>query len=149
MRTLTMLKVPAGLIAAVLAVASLAPAARAQDLAPGFAAKINVPFTFETVLGQHFAPGIYTISMNGEKTMLIRGTKTSGSVLTQLADDSLPATKGKAVFTHYGDKYFLRSVSVAGNNSLFFGRSKAEHQLEVGAAKTPTTVELALLHTGR
>ncbi len=149
MRTLTMLKVPAGLIAAVLAVASLAPAAQAQDLAPGFAAKINVPFTFETALGQHFAPGIYTISMNGENTMLIRGAKTSGLVLTQLADDSLPATKGKAVFTHYGDKYFLRSVSVAGNNDLFCGRSKAERQLEVGAAKTQTTVELALLQTGR
>jgi hypothetical protein len=31
-------------------------------------------------MGQHFAPGIYTISMNGEKTMLIRGAKTSGLV---------------------------------------------------------------------
>src|SRR5579859_2537493 len=136
MRTLTMLKVPAGLIAAVLAVASLAPAAQAQDLAPGFAAKINVPFAFETAMGQHFAPGIYTITMNGQKNMLIRGAKTSGLVLTHLADDSLTSTEGKAVFTHYGDKYFLRSVSVAGNNSLFCGRSKAEYQLEVGAAKT-------------
>jgi hypothetical protein len=143
MLTLTMLKVPADLIAAVLAVASLAPAAQAQDLAPGFAVKINVPFTFETAMGQHFAPGIYTISMNGEKTMLIRGAKTSGLVLTQLA------TKGKAVFTHYGDKYFLRAVWVAGSNSLFCGRSKAEHQLQVAAAKTPTAVELALLQTGR
>ena len=75
MRTLTMLKVPAGLTAAVLAVASLAPAAQAHDLAPGFAAKINVPFTFETAMGQHFAPGIYAISMNDEKTMLIREQK--------------------------------------------------------------------------
>jgi hypothetical protein len=149
MRTLTMLKVPAGLIAAVLAVASLAPAAQAQDLAPGFAAKINVPFAFETAMGQHFAPGIYAISMNSERTMLIRGAKTSGLVLTQLADDSLPATKGKVVFTHYGDKYFLRSVWVAGNNSLFCGRSKVEHQLEVAAVKMPTAVELALLQTGR
>ena len=73
--------------------------------------------------------------------MLIRGAKTSGLVLTQLADDSLPATKGKAVFTRYGDKYFLRSVWVAGNNSLFCGRAKAEHPLRVAAAKTPTAVE--------
>jgi hypothetical protein len=149
MRTLTILKVPAGLIAAVLAVASLAPAAQAQDLTPGFAATINVPFAFETAMGQHFAPGIYTITMNGQKNMLIRGAKTSGLVLTHLADDSLTSTEGKAVFTHYGDKYFLRSVWVAGNNSLFCGRSKAEYQLEVGAAKTPTAVELALLQTGR
>jgi hypothetical protein len=149
MLTLTMLKVPAGLITAVLAVASLAPAAQAQDLAPGFAARINVPFTFETAMGQRFAPGIYTLSMNGGKTMLIRGAKTSGLVLTQLADDSLPATKGNAVFTHYGDKYFLRAVWVAGNNSVFCGRSKVEHRLQVGAAKPPTAVELALLQTGR
>jgi hypothetical protein len=144
-----MLKVPAGLIAAVLAVASLASAAQAQDQDPGFAAKINIPFAFETSMGQHFAPGVYTISMNGEQTMLIRGA-TSGLMITQLANDGLPAVKGKAVFTHYGDKYFLRAVWVAGNNShLFCGRSKAEHQLQVAAAKTPTAVELALLQTGR
>jgi hypothetical protein len=35
-----MLKVPAGFIAAVIAVASLAPAAQAQDQDPGFAAKM-------------------------------------------------------------------------------------------------------------
>jgi hypothetical protein len=75
--------------------------------------------------------------------------KTSGLVLTQLADDGLPATKGNAVFTHYGHKYFLRAVWVAGNNSVFCGRSKAEHQLQVAAAKTPAAVELALLQTGR
>ena len=149
MRTLTMLKVPVGLIAAVLAVASLVPATQAQNLSTGFAAKINVPFAFETAMGQHFAPGIYTITMNGQKNMLIRGAKTSGLVLTHLADDSLTSTEGKALFTHYGDKYFLRGVWVAGNRNLLCGRSKAEHRLQVADAKTPTTVELALLQTGR
>jgi hypothetical protein len=149
MRTSMMLKVPAGLIGAVLAIASLAPAAQAQDLTSGFAAKIDVPFTFETAMGQHFAPGTYTITMNDKRTMLIRGAKTSGLVLTHLDDDSLRATKGKALFTHSGDKYFLRAVWVAGNNSLFCGRSKAEHELQVGSGKTPTTVELSLLQTGR
>src|ERR1700733_783543 len=100
MRSSMMLKVPAGLIAAVLAVASSAPAAQAQDGA--FAAKMNVPFAFETVSGQHFAPGIYTIRMNGEQTILIRSSTSSGLALTQLANDGLPATRGKAVFTHYG-----------------------------------------------
>jgi hypothetical protein len=148
MITVTMLKVPTGLIAAVLAVASLVPVAKAQDLAPGFAAKINVPFGFETATGQNFAPGIYTISMNGEKTIQIRGAKTSGVVLIHLADDSLRATRGNAVFTHYGDKYFLRAVWVSGNNGLFCGRSKAERELQLSAAKTPPAV-LALLQTGR
>jgi hypothetical protein len=144
-----MLKVPAGLIVAVLAVASLAPAAQAQDQDTGFTAKMKVPFAFETAGGKQFAPGIYTIRMNGQQTMLIQGA-TSGLALTQLANDSLPATKGKAVFTHYGDKYFLRAVWVAGNNShLICARSKAEREMEVATGKMPTAVELALLQTGR
>ena len=79
MRTSTMSKVPAGLIAAVLAVASLAPVAQAQD--SGFAAKMKVPFAFQTSTGQHFGPGVYTIRMNGQETMMIRGTTTSGMAI--------------------------------------------------------------------
>ena len=53
MRSSMMMKVPASLIAAVLAVASSAPAAQAQS--PGFTAKIDVPFAFQTGFGQHLA----------------------------------------------------------------------------------------------
>src|SRR5580704_17044280 len=104
MRTSMMWKVPAGLIATVFAVASLAPVAQAQN--SGFAARMKVPFAFQTSSGQNFAPGVYTIRMNGEHTMVIRGAKTSGVAMTQMANDGLPATKGKAVFTHYGDRYY-------------------------------------------
>jgi len=76
MRSSMMWKVPAGLIAAVLAVASSAPAAQAQGL--GFAARMNVPFAFQTASGQHFAPGIYTIRMNSQQTMLIGSNTSSG-----------------------------------------------------------------------
>jgi hypothetical protein len=146
MRTLT--KVSARLIATVLAAASWAPVALAQS--PSFAAKMNVPFAFETATGQHFGPGVYTIRMEGEHSIIIRGDKTSGLVLTQLADDGLPAQQGKAVFTHYGDKYFLRTVSVAGNAShLICARSKAERQSQIAAGKSATEVELALLGAGR
>jgi hypothetical protein len=148
MRTSTMLKVPAGLIAAILTVASLAPVVQAQD--SGFAARMNVPFAFQTASGQNFAPGVYTIRLNGEHTMVIRGTKTSGLALTQLASDSQPATEGKAVFTHYGDRYFLRAVWVAGNGShLLCSSSKAERQSQIAAVKTPSPVEVALLQEGR
>ena len=148
MRTSTMLKVPAGLIAAVLTVASLAPVAQAQNA--GFAARMNVPFAFETSSGQNFAPGVYTIRMNGEHTMVIRGTNTSGLAMTHLANDGLPASKGKAVFTHYGDRYFLRAVWVAGDAShLLCGSSKAERQSQIAAVKTSSPVELALLQEGR
>jgi hypothetical protein len=148
MRSSMMLKVPAGLIAAVLAVASSAPAAQAQD--PGFAARINVPFAFQTTSGQHFAPGVYTISMNGAQSMLIRSNTTSGLTLTQLANDGLPATQGKAVFTHYGDQYFLRTIWVAGNTShLVCYKSKAERESQIAAGKSSTAVEVALLKAGR
>jgi hypothetical protein len=146
MRTSTMLKVPAGLIAAVLAVASLAPVAQAQN--PGFAAKINVPFAFQTASGQHFGPGVYTIDMDGQ-FMLIRGRGTSGLAMTRVANDGVPATQGKAVFTHHGDQYFLRAVWVAGNAShLLCNTSKAERQSQIAAGKTSTAVEVALLREG-
>ena len=148
MRSSMMLKVPASLIAAVLAVASSAPAAQAQDA--GFAAKMNVPFAFQTASGQHFAPGVYTISMNGPQSMVIRNNTTSGLVLAQLANDQQPPAQGKAVFSHYGDQYYLRTVSVAGNSShLICGKSKAERESQVAAGKTSTTVEVAVLKAGR
>jgi hypothetical protein len=69
-------------------------------------------------------------------------------VLTQLAGDGLPAANGKAVFTRYGGRYFLRAVWVVGNNShLLCATSKVERQLQVAAGKTPAAVELALLKT--
>jgi hypothetical protein len=148
MRSSMILKVPAGLIAAVLAVASSAPAAQAQDA--GFTAKMNVPFAFQTTSGQHFAPGVYTIRMNGEQSMRIQSNTSEGLAITHLASDGLPATEGKAVFTHYGDQYFLRTVWVAGETShLICGESKAERESQIAAGKTSTTVELAVLKAGR
>lgn len=148
MRSSMMMKVPASLIAAVLAIASSAPAAQAQS--PGFAAKLDVPFAFQTASGQHFAPGVYTISMNGDQSMMIRGNTKAGMAMTQLASDGLPATEGKAVFTHYGDQYFLRSVWVAGNTShLICNSSKAERKSQIAAGKTSAAVEVALLQAGR
>ncbi len=148
MRSSIMLKVPAGLIAAVLAVASSAPAAQAQDAA--FAAKMNVPFAFQTASGQRFAPGVYTIRMNGQHTIVIRSSTNSGLVLAQMANDALPPTQGKAVFTHYGDQYFLSAVSVADSTShIICYKSKAERESQIAAGKTSTAVEVALLKAGR
>jgi hypothetical protein len=65
-------------------------------------------------------------------------------VLTHLADNSLTSTAGKALFTHYGDRYFLRGIWVAGNSNILCGISKAERRLQVADAKTPATVELAM-----
>ena len=111
---------------------------------------MNVPFAFQTASGQHFAPGVHTISVNDELSMMIRSNISSGLVLTQPASDGLPATQGKAAFTHYGGQYFLRTVWVAGETShLNCGRSEAERQSQIAAGKASTAVEVALLKLGR
>ena len=143
MRSSMILKVPARLIAAVLAVASLAPVAQAQ--VSEFAAKMNVPFAFQTASGQHFDPGVYTISIDG-RFMLIRGRGISGLVMTQLADDGQPATRGTAAFTYYAGQYYLHAIWVAGQSShLICNTLKAERRSRIAAGKTSTTVEVALL----
>jgi hypothetical protein len=148
MSTFSMLKVRATFIAAVFAVASLAPALHAQD--SGFIAKVNVPFAFASATGQHFAAGVYTIRMDRNETMLIRGISTSGLAITQLANDGRPAKESKAVFTRYGDKYFLREVWITGNSShLFCNESKAERRSQVATNQAPSNVQLALLKTVR
>jgi hypothetical protein len=147
MRTST--KVSARLIAAVLAVASLATVAQAQN--QSFVARVNVPFTFETVSGQHFQPGMYTITITGAQTMLIRGATGSGLAMIQNeSNEGRPVSQGKAIFTHYGDKYYLRSVSMSGTSTrLLFGSSKEERETRIAAGKTSSPVELALLQPGR
>jgi hypothetical protein len=142
-------KVSASLIAAVLAVASLAPVAQAQH--PSFAARMNVPFSFETVSGQHFQPGVYTITISGTQTALIEGAAGRGlALIGQLGYVGLPVSHGKAVFAHYGDRYYLRSVSVAGNSAqLLFPRSKAERQSQVEFEKSHAAREMAVLQTER
>jgi hypothetical protein len=148
MRTSTLLQVPAALIAAVLAVASLAPVAQAQD--SGFAAQVNVPFAFQTSTGQKFAPGTYTIRMSGD-AMLIQGKDSSGLAMTQSANDRVLTTQGKAVFTHYGNQYFLHTVSVAGSAShLICMTSNVEKRWQIAAAGKPSSpVEVALLREGQ
>jgi hypothetical protein len=148
MSTFSISKIPATVIAAVLALASLAPALHAQD--SGFIVKVNVPFAFEIATGQYFTPGVYTIHMDSAQSMIVQGTSKSGLAITQLANDGKPAEKGKAVFTRYGEKYFLREVWVTGNSShLLCNESKAERRLQVAAIQGPTNVQLALLETAR
>jgi hypothetical protein len=111
---------------------------------------VNVPFAFETATGQYFTPGVYTIRTDRAETMLIQGKAASGMAIMQLANDGQPAKAGKAVFTRYGDKYFLRAVWVIGNTShVLCNESKAERRLQVAGNPAPNNVQLALLDTAR
>lgn len=149
MSTLSTRKLYPTVLAAVLAVVSLAPAAsHAQDQAIG--GQVNVPFGFETEY-QHFAPGLYSIRMETPNLMIIKGVSNSGFVMTRQDGDAQSATKGKVVFRKRGDKYFLCEVWIAGNSGhQDVIQSKLERQLQMaGDNAAPAGVELAMLESSR
>jgi hypothetical protein len=141
-------KFHATVFAAVLAVASLAPASQAQHQAGG--GTVSVPFAFETGY-HHFEPGTYTISMETPHIVLIKGASGSGFVMMRLDGDGQPATKSKVVFRRNGDQYFLGEIWIAEKSGhLDVIKSKAESRLQVaGRNSAPTGVEIALLETAR
>jgi hypothetical protein len=142
-------KFSARFTAAILAVASLTPFAQAQS--EPHAVQLNVPFAFETQLGQHFQPGVYIFSIVNSQSLLIRNANSNGMAMFQRQDNErVSAPQSKAVFTHYGNKYYLYSVSLPGSSTrLQFGRSKAERQSQVASRKPFAATELAFLLPGR
>jgi hypothetical protein len=143
MSTLSMLKFRTGIFAAVLAFATLSPASYAQSVSA--VAKVNVPFAFETG-SKHYAAGVYTISMDNEHTLLLRGVSNSGFAMTSIEDNGQPAQKGVAIFHKYGDQYFLSEISVTGRSRrIYIRRSTAESKLQIAQSKTaPQSVEVAV-----
>jgi hypothetical protein len=146
MSTLSMLKFRASIFAAVVAFAPLTPASQAQD--SGMRAQVNVPFGFQTG-SQHYAPGVYTIQMENDHTLIITGASQSWMTLTSVEDNAQPAARGTAVFHKYGDQYFLSEITVAGKSRrVHLTPSKTESQLRSGQKK-PAGVELSLLQAPR
>jgi hypothetical protein len=146
MRIITQLS--ARFAAAMLAVASLTPFAQAQGEHQGV--RMNIPFAFETQLGQHFQPGVYTLSILNSQHLLIRSQDTMGMAMFQRQDNErVSVTQSRAVFTHYGNKYYLHSVSLPGSSvRLQFGRSRAERQSQLASRKSSSVTELAFLQPG-
>jgi hypothetical protein len=148
MSTLSMLKFRASIFAAVVAFAPFSPASHAQY--SGMRAQVNVPFGFQTG-SQHYAPGVYTIEMVNDYTLLISGASRSSMALTSVEDKAQPAKRGTAVFHKYGNQYFLSEITVAGKSrSLHLTPSRTESELRRGEKKTaPDGVELSLLQGAR
>jgi hypothetical protein len=146
MSTLSMLKFRASIFAAVVAFAPLTPVAHAQD--NGMRARVNVPFGFQTG-SQHYAPGVYTLEMENDHTLMISGASQSSMALTSVEDNAQAAKRGTAVFHKYGDQYFLSEITVAGKSrSLHLTPSRTESQLRHGQKKA-AGVELSLLQAPR
>ena len=146
MKAISISKFRAGLFAAVLTLAPLSPALHAQDV--GMAAKVDVPFAFEAASGHQFSPGVYTVRMENEHTLLIKGATDSGLTMITMVDNDEPAVSGKARFHRYGNRYFLSEISVAGHSRrLEFRPAKAERELQIASGKTgPTTLDVAVLN---
>jgi hypothetical protein len=147
MSILSMSKVRAILLAVVVAGAPLSLASHAQDLEG--AVVVNVPFAFENG-SQHFTAGLYTIRMESQHVLLIRGESTSGFAMAGIDEGIHPSETTKVVFRRYGDQYYLREVWVEGETSHTYCMPSKVEQREIAAAKTaPTAVMVAALETSR
>jgi hypothetical protein len=134
-------------LAALVAVASSAPALHAQDSL--IYARVNVPFSFDYGT-THFAHGTYILSMNRDNTVLtVRNNASSARVIAQLGFDPTPVKTSHVTFRKYGDRYFLEEIAIAGSDSRVSVReSKAEKNAARELASRgadATQVALALL----
>jgi hypothetical protein len=147
MNTLSMLKFRISIFTAVLAFAPLLPAAHAQN-GEAFA-RVNVPFAFE-IASRHYPAGVYSLQMETPSILMIRGVSESGLVMMAATEDNGQRVKrGTALFHKYGNRYFLREISRAGDSRhLHLQQSKAEKQMQIAASKTaPASSEVAQIET--
>ena len=133
-------------LASLVAIASLSQTVIAQT--GQYATKVDVPFAFECGT-QHFAPGVYTVSMRDKNILTLSGGNRSSWAMIQAGYDPTQNKAGYVVFRKYGDRYFLAEYSPA-SGSLH--ASVSESAAERRAARdfdanhlTPSRVQLALL----
>ncbi len=113
-------------LAALVAIASLAPALHAQS---AIRAQVNVPFAFDYGT-THFGRGTYAIAMDGENILVVRNHMTSQTAMVMAQLDRSPIAPKTSVvtFRKYGDRWFLQAVSIANVGSASVYESKAERQ---------------------
>lgn len=96
--------------------------------------RVNVPFAFHNG-SQQMPAGVYTVKMQTEHVILLRGYSASGFVTTN-PEIGKPSEKGKLVFERYGDQYFLREVWPANSNTgQKCTKSKLEREVEIAQSK--------------
>ena len=133
-------------IASLVAVASLSQTVIAQTGRPS--TKVDVPFAFDYGT-QHFAPGVYTVSMGDKNILTLSGGNRSSWAMIQAGYDPTQHKAGYVVFRKYGDQYFLTEYSPASGNlhaSVFESDAerRAAHDFAANHG-TPSRVQLAVL----
>lgn len=135
-------------LAAIVAVASLAPALHAQS--DFMHAQVSVPFSFDYGT-THFGRGTYVLSMNGENSLMVRNplTNQTAIVMARLEESPIEAKTSVVTFRKYGDRWFLEQVDLANSGtSVSVYESKAERQAAHDLAsrgEEASQVALALL----
>jgi hypothetical protein len=139
------ISIRAALLAAFVLSALTAPTLRAQTEATRF--EMNVPFAFNYG-SAHLAAGVYTIDMARPNLLVLHGASRSVMAMTRTEENRSPEKAGRAVFTKYGDRFYLDELWVA-NSSAHLGiyHAKPKQRIEHVAsdAAAPARVELALL----
>jgi hypothetical protein len=123
---------------------AVAVASASQGFAQGTEMRVNVPFAFHNG-SQRLPAGMYSVKIQSEHVILLRGYSKSGIVMTN-PEMGKPSEKGKLVFQRYGDQYFLREVWAANSETgQKCPKSKLEREVEIGQSNaTQPGAELAI-----
>lgn len=133
-------------LAALVAIASLSQTAHAQT--GRHSAQVKVPFSFDCGT-QHFAPGVYTISMRDQNILVLKGKTGSAWTMIHTGYDPTQLKVGSVIFRKYGERYFLTEYRpVSGSIDVTVFESEPEHRAARDFAENhlaATHVQLALL----
>jgi hypothetical protein len=132
-------------LATLVAIASLAQPGIAQTLE--HSAKVEVPFAFNYG-NQHFAAGVYTLSMQNQNILSLRSGNHSAWMMIQTGYDPTQHKAGYVVFRKYGESYFLTEYAPTTgwiHASVFESGAERRAARDFAANHlTPTRAELAL-----
>lgn len=136
-----------GLFASTLAIGMVASTQTAFAQDEVLVAKAQIPFAFQA--GSKVMPaGTYSITSESDHLLLLRETTQNATefVLVHDAYTTHPRSNSVIAFDRRGDKYFLRQIWIANNNTgMECPKVRAEKQLEVAKTSVPSdTITLAL-----
>jgi hypothetical protein len=110
--------------------------------------KVDVPFVFDYGT-QHFAAGVYTVSMRDKNILTLSSGNRSAWAMIQAGYDPTQNKSGYVVFRKYGDRYFLAEYGPAsGSLHASVSESSAERRAARDFAAnhlSPRQVQLALM----
>jgi hypothetical protein len=133
-------------LASLVAIVSLSQTVIAQTGQPS--TRIDVPFAFDYGT-QHFAAGVYTLSMENQNVLSLRSGNRSAWMMIETGYDPTQHKSEYVVFRKYGDHYFLTEYAPASGSihaSVFESGAERRAARDYAANRlTPSRVQLALL----